>query len=258
MTAPNSPRLRGTVRITAYPSPQRMAGNAIRRSVCHADAPSVAAAASCSTPISRSTGSTSRTTNGSVTTMVARTMLGTAKMIWIPQSARKPNQPSTTPHEDQRDTHDHRRDREREVDDRLHDRTAAPGTARETLDHLARLVAGGAAALVEADALAGGGRLEPGDHLLEAGLRDGVTDEGERGGRRGLTGAAVRTVAPGSTSSRCGSASATAKRSGVECSPQSRTSTRRSEPSSPAATTANTPSCGPRQPRKFRRKPNRN
>ena len=39
-------------------------------------APSVAAACSCSVPISRSTGTTSRTTNGSETKIVARTMPG--------------------------------------------------------------------------------------------------------------------------------------------------------------------------------------
>ena len=40
------------------------------------DAPSVDAACSCSSPISRSTGTTSRTTNGSETKIVARTIAG--------------------------------------------------------------------------------------------------------------------------------------------------------------------------------------
>ena len=65
-----------------------------RKKVCHPLAPSVAAACSCSVPISRSTGITSRATNGSETKMVASTMPGIAKMTWMPWSARSlPNQP---------------------------------------------------------------------------------------------------------------------------------------------------------------------
>src|SRR2546423_1677932 len=48
-----------------------MAGSVMRTSVWKPDAPSVEAACSCSIPISRSTGTTSRTTNGSETKMVA-------------------------------------------------------------------------------------------------------------------------------------------------------------------------------------------
>ena len=55
----------------------------------------MAAACSCSSPISRSTGATSRATNGSETKIVASTMPGTEKMIWMPWSvSHGPNQPS--------------------------------------------------------------------------------------------------------------------------------------------------------------------
>ncbi len=47
-----------------------------RKKVCSGPAPSVAAACSCSVPISRSTGIVSRTTNGSETNIVARIMPG--------------------------------------------------------------------------------------------------------------------------------------------------------------------------------------
>ena len=54
----------------------------------------MAAACSCSSPISCSTGATSRATNGIDTNTVAITMPGTEKMIWMPWSASHgPNQP---------------------------------------------------------------------------------------------------------------------------------------------------------------------
>ena len=53
----------------------------------------MAAASSCSSPISCSTGSTSRTTNGSVTKIVASTIPGSEKITWMPCSARPPSQP---------------------------------------------------------------------------------------------------------------------------------------------------------------------
>ena len=62
-------------------TPQRIEGRVIRQNVCHGEAPSVAAACSCSSPISARTGATSRTTNGSETKMVASTMPVGAKMI---------------------------------------------------------------------------------------------------------------------------------------------------------------------------------
>jgi len=54
----------------------------------------VLAASSCSLPISRSTGTTSRTTNGNETKIVASTIPGVEKMIWMPFSASHvPSQP---------------------------------------------------------------------------------------------------------------------------------------------------------------------
>ena len=65
-----------------------------RQKVCHGEAPSVAAACSCSVPISRSTGTTSRTTNGSETKIVARIIPGVEKITWMPWSvSQSPNQP---------------------------------------------------------------------------------------------------------------------------------------------------------------------
>ncbi len=75
-------------------TPQRIDGSVIRQNVCQPEAPSVAAACSCSSPISTSTGATSRTTNGSETNTVASTMPVGAKMIWMPWSVNQPpNQP---------------------------------------------------------------------------------------------------------------------------------------------------------------------
>ena len=72
-----------------------MAGSVTRRKVWKREAPSVQAASSWSVPTSRSTGITSRTTNGSVTKIVASTIPGVEKMISIPFSvSQPPNQPS--------------------------------------------------------------------------------------------------------------------------------------------------------------------
>ena len=60
---------------------QRIAGSVTRENVCHPLAPSVWAACSCSVPISRRVGTTSRTTNGNVTKIVASTIDGVAKRI---------------------------------------------------------------------------------------------------------------------------------------------------------------------------------
>jgi hypothetical protein len=66
----------------------------MRRKVASGEAPSVQAASSCSVPISRSTGMTSRTTNGRDTKTVAITIAGSAKTIWMPcASSHGPNQP---------------------------------------------------------------------------------------------------------------------------------------------------------------------
>ena len=57
-------------------TPQRIAGSVTFQKVCQGEAPSVFAASSWSVPISWRTGITSRTTNGSETKIVARTMPG--------------------------------------------------------------------------------------------------------------------------------------------------------------------------------------
>src|SRR5205085_6717845 len=84
LTAPNSPMERAVVRTTPYATAQRIAGSVTRRKVANGPAPSVAAACSWSVPISRSTGTTSRTTNGSDTNIVTITIAGSAKSTWIP------------------------------------------------------------------------------------------------------------------------------------------------------------------------------
>ena len=100
----------------------------MRRNVVNADAPSVAAASSCSVPISRSTGTTSRTTNGSETKIVASTIAGSANSTWTPWSeSHAPNQPSRAVQEIEREPDDDRRERQRQVDERVHE--AHPGNA---------------------------------------------------------------------------------------------------------------------------------
>ena len=75
-------------------TPQRIAGRVTRQNVCQPLAPRVAAACSCSSPISCSTGITSRTTNGSETNITASTIPTGVKMTSIPTAARSaPNQP---------------------------------------------------------------------------------------------------------------------------------------------------------------------
>ena len=67
----------------------------MRQNVCHHVEPRVDAACSCSVPISRSTGTTSRTTNGRDTKIVARIIPGYEKITWIPCSvSQPPNHPS--------------------------------------------------------------------------------------------------------------------------------------------------------------------
>ena len=79
-------------------TPQRIDGSVTRQKVCQPLAPSVDAACSWSSPISWSTGTTSRTTNGSETNAVAIAIPTGVKMISIPCSASQaPNQPSRLP-----------------------------------------------------------------------------------------------------------------------------------------------------------------
>ncbi len=81
------------VRTTPYATAQRIAGKVTRRKTCQPLAPSVAAACSCSVPISRRTGTTSRTTNGSDTKIVASTIPGSAKTTWNGRFSSQPPVP---------------------------------------------------------------------------------------------------------------------------------------------------------------------
>ena len=115
-----------------------MAGSVTRQNVCQAPAPSVAAACSCSSPISCSTGATSRTTNGIETKIVARTMPGTEKMIWMPVVGEPRPEPARAAVEQQQRETDHdRRDRERQVDQRVEQPLAgeAPAHERQRREH---------------------------------------------------------------------------------------------------------------------------
>ena len=100
----------------------------MRQNVCQRLAPSVDAACSWSSPTSRSTGVTSRTTNGTEMKIVASTIPGTAKMTWNGQVAEPA---AAAVDEDQRQADDDRRDRERQVDQRVQHRLAAEAAARE-------------------------------------------------------------------------------------------------------------------------------
>ena len=60
-----------------------MFGSVTRQNVCQPLAPSDSAACSSSVPCSCISGISSRATNGNVTKIVASTMPGTAKMIWM-------------------------------------------------------------------------------------------------------------------------------------------------------------------------------
>ena len=103
-----------------------------RRKVCHAEAPSVAAACSCSVPISRSTGTTSRTTNGSETKIVASTIPGRAKTTWKPCSiSQPPNQPVAAVEQQEREADDDGRERERQVDERVDEPLAGEAVAHD-------------------------------------------------------------------------------------------------------------------------------
>src|SRR6266536_469571 len=93
LTAPNSPIDRAVVSTTPYAIAQRIAGSVTRLNVAKAPAPSVAAASSWSVPISRNTGTTSRTTNGSETKMVASTIDGVAKSTWNGSASNQPLRP---------------------------------------------------------------------------------------------------------------------------------------------------------------------
>src|SRR6478609_6354378 len=111
-----------------------MAGSVIRQKVCHGLAPSVEAACSWSSPISWSTGSTSRTTKGSVTKIVARIMPGRPKITLKPARSR-PQSQRRGHAEDDVDRHRDRDDEQRQVEGRLGGRG---GDRREELGQAGR------------------------------------------------------------------------------------------------------------------------
>src|SRR4026209_858465 len=80
-TAPYSPRQRAVVSTTPAITAQRIDGSVMRQKVCQPEAPSVCAACSCSLPISRRVGTTSRATNGTVTKKGGRTADGGTKIL---------------------------------------------------------------------------------------------------------------------------------------------------------------------------------
>ena len=77
-----------------------MLGSVTARKVCKPEAPSVSAASSSTVPCSCISGISSRATKGKVTKIVASTMPGTAKMIWMScaasQSPKQPCAPNTS------------------------------------------------------------------------------------------------------------------------------------------------------------------
>src|SRR6478609_9210886 len=80
--------------MTPYSRPQRTLGSVIRQRICSPLAPSVSAASSSSLPCACITAISSRATNGKVTTVVAMTIPGTAKMTFTSCSlSQGPNQP---------------------------------------------------------------------------------------------------------------------------------------------------------------------
>jgi len=66
-----------------------MFGSVTLKKVCQTDAPSVREASSSSSPISSSTGTTSRIVNGMQMKIVTSTIEGSAKITWIPRAAKE-------------------------------------------------------------------------------------------------------------------------------------------------------------------------
>ena len=116
--------------------PARIAGRVIIRKVCQAEEPRVLAACSCSVPISRSTGMTSRATKGMQTNIVARTIPGRA--IDDPEAVlgQPRPEPAVAPVVDdqQGEPDDDRRDAERQIEQR----PEQPLAAKVLADHRQR------------------------------------------------------------------------------------------------------------------------
>ena len=137
-------------------------------------------------PISRSTGTTSRTTNGSETNIVASTIPGTANRMFnaVVREAAEPAAAPVEQHE--READDHRRERERQVDDGV--QQPAPGEAaaheRERQDRSPKIVfAGTAIAAISSVSQSAWMRLRRRDGVPgvgEAVLEGAVEDEPDR------------------------------------------------------------------------------
>ena len=96
--------------------------------------PSVRAACSCSSPISRSVGTTSRATNGiGETKTVAITIDGSGEQDLHPVRGEPVAEPALPPVEqEKREPDDDRRQRHRQVDERVHDALAREATTRRS------------------------------------------------------------------------------------------------------------------------------
>ena len=109
----------------------------MRQNVCQPFAPSVRAACSCSSPISRSVGTTSRATNGSETKIVAITIAGSANSTSMPALLEPAAEPALAAVEqEEREPDDDGRERERQVDERVQQALAGepPAHDRERAD----------------------------------------------------------------------------------------------------------------------------
>ena len=96
-----------------------MLGSVTLQNICQPEAPSTSAASSSSRPCACISGISSRATNGKVTKIVASTMPGTAKMILMSCSLEPGPEPALrAEHQHVDQARDHRRDRERQVDQR--------------------------------------------------------------------------------------------------------------------------------------------
>ncbi len=106
-------------RITPYSRPHLMLGSVTCQKVCQPLAPSTMAACSSSLPCACISGISSRAMNGKVTNTVASTMPGTAKMILMSCVCQPGAQPALgAEHQHIDQARHHRRDRERQVDQR--------------------------------------------------------------------------------------------------------------------------------------------
>ncbi len=118
-TAPNSPMARALHNTMPYTRPQRTFGSVTRKKVIQPPAPRVMAASSSSLPSCCMSGISSRATYGKVTNMVASMIPGSANTMERSCSCSHGAEPAVQA-EQQHEHHarDHRRDRQRQIDER--------------------------------------------------------------------------------------------------------------------------------------------